>query len=401
MGYVIANHKLADNFYFKLESDHPAASQFMGNAVITISESMHSLVPYMVMEYDDQYGDLFNFLYVNPKYPMRVSVGVSEANSMQASFLPASNTMINSTATHSNQMGMKLVWMHPAWLPLTRDEYSRVFKNARFSDIVAEIAEEADLTADVEQTAKSSDVIQPLWTNQKFIKWMLPRCANESGLGGYRAWTRLDNRLVFATLDRQLQRDPVAELVLSTNDASKVHKIGQLKLEQNYASKVAKGAFGVNGFCFNYNSKSWAKEARSIEDNETRQKSTKVYMAKDHSGGSRCFVASREDDVGLVSNNIVLDAVFGSQTVTVQLHGDYSIHAGDMVTLDLYAKTDVQAKRLTNYSGPWLVQEVKHVIDMDIASFHTYLTLSEFGINKSVYTDNHFDDLTETKTGKA
>ena len=400
MSYTLADYQLANNFYFRLESEHPAASRFMKALHITITESLSSMLPMMVMEYADQFGDLFNYVYVHPNYPMTITFGKDRQSNVQTEFLPASSAMVNETANQSTEMDMKLVWMHPAWTELTRDTVSTVYEQQRVSDIVKDIVVKAGLEPDIEATATASDIIQPHWTHQRFIKWLLSQSENEEGNGGYHAWTTMDNRFHFKSLDRLLKGPTKRTLTLAIDDRSKQHKIGRLSLNQQVASLAKGAAFGVRAMHFDFEKKAWITRDRSITDNTVRQTSDKIYLSADHNNAKKLFYTGTDKESIRQADNAILNSLVGAQTLNVQLHGDPLLHAGDLVSVDLYAKTEEGNKKSTNYSGDWLVYEVKHAINLDIGSYQTFLTLVNLGINVSRYDHSHFDELVETSTGK-
>lgn len=402
MSYVIADYRHDENLYFRLESEHPVGARYIGAPIITITESIDTLIPHMTLQFADMNGDMFNFLYVNPEYPLKLKYGRDEVSNKTVEFLPAVNEVNNKNPMTAHAVNVSLSLASKHWVALANKMHSRGWENVSYSDVVASIAADAGASVDVEPSRRKLNVIQPMVTNKDFLKWIAERAVSEKGVAGYKCFGTLDGMLHFRTIDSMLSGAPTSTLYMSPEATSEINRIGSFRVIQNYAGHVNKATSGMNAVHFDFEKKEWISELRSVSNIGMRQKSDFVYLAKAHANSNTIVDAGRASDAANVADASIVDGLAGVQTISVHTHGDMGVRAGTMVKLLLkYLEEGKDATDLNlTYSGDWLVKDVTHVIDMEKASYQTYMTLMNFGINANDYKDNHFSGLAKTAVGR-
>lgn len=393
---VLFEEEWTDNFYMKLESDHDSAASGLQVSSIGITETLSFGSPFLVLYMEDAYGDLINHTYISPDASYDLYIGVDKNNNSMSSFSMSVNSMENASIGKPQNIAIDLTFMNSKWDKFIRDTYSRSWKEKSYGDVVKEIAtENGFITDDIEDTTGKFDVIQPNWSNLKFIKWMSKQAVNADGNSGYDFGLTLDNRLIFASLDKLYSGKAVKALILSdpTNDTDVL--FGSITIKQNYAPMIMQGAGGLKYTYFDYDTKTYVTDTKDITDSNSRQLSDWAFIAEEHSTSTKMFDGGRDTNTPNVAATKVANTSNSIQKITITTKGDIDLHIGDTVNIVIpsseFSKTLVNEK----YSGYWLVGEVLHNIDFTNKMFESNLTLIRAGINGT-----ELKGLVKTSKGK-
>lgn len=393
---VLFEEEWTDNFYIKLESDHDSAVSGLQISSIGVTETLSSGSPFLVLYMQDSYGDLINHTYISPDAVYDLYLGKDQHNNVKSSFTMSVNNMENVHVGKTETIALDLTFMNDKWDKFIRDPYSRSWKNTSYSDVVKEIITENDFSdVDVEDTNGKYDVIQPNWSNMKFVKWLSQQAVNEEGNGGFDFGVTLDGRMIFKSLDTLYKSKPKKSVILASPNKDVDFTFHNFSIKQNYAPMLIQGAGGLNYTYFDYDTKKYITGTKSIDQSKTRQLSDWAFIAEEHNTSKKIHDGGRDTDTPTVAESRITAVANSIQKVTIKMAGDAEIHIGDVINIIIPSSEFSSTLLNEKYSGYWLVGEVLHDIDFDAKTFQSNLILIRAGINGT-----KLEGLIKTTKGK-
>lgn len=379
---VMFEEEWKENFYMKMESDHDSAASGLQISSIGLTETLSFGTPFLVIKMQDALGDLINHTYISPDAVYDLYLGESQDNNNKSSFSISVNNMENITIGKTEDIALDLSFINSNWDKMLRDTTSKSWKNKKYSDVVKELADKYEFnTDDIEESGGLQDIIQPNWSDIKFIRWMVKQAINTRGIGGYDFGLTLDNRMIFATLDKLYDKKPSKVVILSTPNNKVDLFFSGFTIKQDYAPMLIQGASGLKYTYFDYATKKYITGTRSITDSDARQMSDWAFIAEEHNTANKSYDGGRDITTADVVASKVSNSANSIQKITITTKGDINTHIGDIVSVVIpsseFSKTIINEK----YSGHWLVGKILHNVDFESKTFQSTITLVRAGIN--------------------
>ena len=381
--YIILEEQWVDSFYFRFESDHPAVSSAIGVEKISLYEGFDKSVPMMRMSLTDGLGDIMNDTRIAPEFEYRLHVGSTTTDAEVMTFNPSKIEYANRTGGAVEYVGMDMLFLASKWRGLIKGNHSRSWKNKKNSDVASIIAEENGYTSDVDESFGFSNVIQPNWSNSKFLNWMASNSFKSDGgiVGGYMFTTTLDDRLLFKTVDTMNGQMAKKVYVLSYEGLSKDNTFANFQVSHGYAAGLMSGGSGYTAKHFDYDNKSWVNNEVKFSNSNSTQLSDWAFVADEDETADNTYWGGRDVSTPVSASTRNIRSVMDSTAIVITVKGDISLHVGDLINVLIGGNTNNGQIVNEIYSGDWLISELQHDIDFKEKTFTTTLTLNRSGIN--------------------
>lgn len=395
MAVTIYEEFMQDRLYIKVDSEHDTS--MVGAEIVSVNliEGFRYATPFFVLKMIDHHGDSIHHTYFSPSTPYNVYLGEDVESAKKSSFLLGSLGNENINGGKPEEIGISAHFIMDNWKEWLSDVHSRSWNDSYISDVVEEIGTDMEFdVVDVEPTKFARNLIQPQWTNYQLMKWFSKHAINQANLGGYQVGVRLDNKLMFRTLDYLYQQEPVKEVVFG--DGTLEDNFKNLDLKQNYSDMIGQGAGGLNYSYFNYDTKEWVFNKTNVSDLNISQLSDWHLIAKEHETADNLFYNGRDPNTKIVAENRINNVADSMLTLDITIAGDITLHMGDVVNIIVPASQFSKNILNTVYSGHWTIGKVNHQITSDQNRlFTTHLTLMRQGFNGT-----NFTEFAKTKKGR-
>jgi len=379
---VLFEENWVDNFYIKLESTHDTAASGLQISSIGVTETLSSGSPFLVMYIQDAFGDLINHTYISPDAVYDLYIGKDKDDNTKSSFSMSVNNMENVHVGKTETIALDLTFMSDKWNKFIREAHSRSWKDTSYSDVVKDIITENEFSdVDVETTQGRYDVIQPNWSNMKFVKWLSQQAVNTEGNTGYDFGVTLDNRMIFKSLDTLYKSKPKRSVILAAPNNEFEFSFHNFSIKQNYAPMIIQGAGGLTYTYFDYDTKTYITDTKTVEDSGTRQLSDWAFIAESHNTATKIHDGGRDIDTPTVAESKITSVANSIQKVSINMVGDFDLHIGDVINI-LIPSSEFSTTLLNEkYSGYWLIGEILQDVDFVNKTFQSNITLIRAGIN--------------------
>lgn len=375
---------LNNGFYVALSTDTPeqqlAASKIR---LVEIHEVMGTATPTLLLDYIDGTGVTLD-AYNNPNQTYTLTYGTDSLNITTSRFKYVNNNIVGMAGGRSDLLGIRTMLFGEKWFEMYAIKHRRSW-NAPYSSAIKEISTEFSDFQDIETTKESDIIIQPNMTNFEFIKWV----SRVVG-GDYRFITRTDGRFVFKSFGTLSQQQIYRGYILNENSFNDKDKnrsdCKNLRIKTPYMVSGDNGAWGRVAYYFDYNKKKFITEDINYSDSEQPQLSDWAYISNRHVNNQQVVDFGRNTNAPTEAMRGVLNSVNSEVEVSIQINGDFDIHAGYVVEL-LIPGTEAQGTLVNqSYSGKYVVKSVIHQIGMSgsVNTFITTLELVRQGINNKV-----------------
>lgn len=394
MAYTIYEDYEDERFYIKIESEHDSTLSGATLLSINLIEGFRYALPYFVLKFIDNYGDLIHHTYIDPSAIYNLYLGTDPDSAKKSLFSLGSFTSENINSGRPDNIGINATFMMSLWSEWMRKTHSRSWTDRRFSYVAESIAGEVGFdSTDIDSTKFSQNIIQPNWTNHQLMKWMTRNAISNDNIGGYNMGVTNQNHLIFKTFDSLFSQKPVKDISLG-DDTNEEH-FRNFEIHQQYVDVVTQGAGGMTYMYYDYENRDWVENTAKIGDTRQRQLSDWFFLANEHEDAERLFYNGRDPRTKDVVNNRVSNLANSIMSVDISIQGDMDLHMGDIINVIIPASEFSKLTLNAVYSGYWMITKVNHRISMNTRNFVTHLTLARPGFNGTQFTN-----FTKTQVGR-
>lgn len=237
--------------------------------------------------------------------------------------------------------------------------------------------------------AYTKTLIQPNWTDAKFLGYLRENLEGKNHESGYECFIRVTNgepTFVFKSLDELLSAPVRYKLIVGHKEYKDYIPIGQYQVYDD--SGLLGDLFSKNAYFgyFNYETGAWVEDSIPINElpalpefylvDSDKDTDAKLYT---HTGRSNDFTA---DFKGRVRNDFYLRSS-NYMHMWASTWGLENIAPGDIVEVLFAEALEKGQMFLYQHSGLWMVKRVVHIFG---ASFMTNLLLTRCGIDTDIST---------------
>jgi hypothetical protein len=396
---TLLNDEIVDGFFVDMFVDSDVEDRLIssGFSQISIIDSLVDPVSFVNLKMMDGTGQTINDKIISPDETIQLKFGKNMNNYVLGKFKLSTSKYLSDENTSSNSIIINSTLISDKWDALMKKTYNRAWRKVRYSDVVKIIADEIGITiTDIEETEGIYTVIQPNWTNNQLLKWLVQQSKTTEGNSGYFYTINLDGKFIFKTYHTAFSKKPVKRLEHYYKNITDQKGYTNLLIDNSYMPTLIRGGFGVESIHFDYEQKKWIESDSVIDQYQERQLSDWYYIDKNHIEPSRVFYGGRNTDNENVTKNKVIDMANSVHKVQLHVEGDASYNVTDIINLIVLAPkfdTDQQTTINESYSGYWMIWKIAHLLDNTARNYITQLFLMRSGIN-SVNNKNFVKTLT-------
>jgi len=403
---ILLREQWGDNFYASLDtySSEEIKTAWLTLDNLALIESLSAASSTLVARVFDSAGILnAGGVYFDPSKPFHLSLGQSSSVNTRYGFSLSTMKTMEMTPGYSGNSYVEMNFLNQYWSALLHERKSRSWKEVRYSEVVNEIAEEIGFEdIQIEQTKGRFDVIQPYWSNYQLLQWMAMRSVNASGIPGYELGVRADGTFFFKTFNRLFEQKPKNQIMIAARneDMTPDNKFDlgfHFKIEQNYAYMVARGAGGVTGQYFDWDTKTFHRDDKKVSESPQSQLSDWYYLAPSHETSPFKLDGGRDMETDAQAAHRALQAASSIQSITLSVAGNTDYKIGDLVNLVILPSEAFTEKIARIHSGYYMISQTSHEIHARKNQFVTELRLVRQGPNVSTLDGM---ELTKSVTGK-
>lgn len=397
MSNTILEERWEDNYYLKLSSDFDSRLALADISSCLVTESFNFNSPLFLIRFTDAFGDLITHNRISPDSDYKLSLGRDEENAESFDFQLSKNTFQTTAFGKTENVLSQIYFVSSKWKDFIATKKHRSWKEKKYSEVVREIVSDLGFQSiEIEETDGKFDILQPGWTDYQLLKWMVKRCVNVEGIGGYEIGITFDNRFIFKTVHSLINQRPIKEYYFGGEDYD-VEKdyFFNIEIIQDYADLVKQGGSGYRYSYFNYETKEYVTDSMTPSDTDQRQLSDWLYITENHEGDHDWYYGGRSTDTPDKVQTRILNTTNSIQKLKIDVRGNVDLHIGDIIKLYIAPTEHSKLKINEFYSGHYMITKVAHEINFGGKDFITQLTLSRQGVNG---TD--IEGFVETSAGK-
>lgn len=414
---LIGQDRSRSSVFIRLESEDENGLSNVSPQSVYIAEALSYGSPIVTVTFKDQYGVYMNLLKIDPETRFDLHIGETLETAVVLPLRLSRIDMSNNVSGKSENLSFKISFVHYGWNEYLNKRRCRAWTNAKFSDVVKEIAEECLYeSSDVsESRIENSTIVQPHWTNNVFMRWIQENAIPEKYDDHYEFSGRIDNTFLFKSIsdiiedyqeDAENENIPVIKLQgysesPSTRNEEKNEndEVPPYFLSFSGTEHYMDGVINGGGFrSVHYDFLTGQSVVTPIKTNDMKSLQMSDWSAfKEEHTKSSIILNHGRDPYGVEATKLKMSSVqLSTNQFKIQTEGSINLHVGHMVEVIVPTPSNMIPPFSVMYSGFYIVGGITHQLVLEPSPN----IISSIELTRQGFDGVDLSGYTTTKMGK-
>lgn len=372
---------------------------------IEIEEAMNSMVIFAKLQFYDQFGVISNATPFLPHHEFKLYIGHTPDDVRVYSLRYSNYQFFNTSLGESSNYLVSMNFVSSSIMDMKKVR-SRSFRNARYSDVVGEIANECGFeTSDITNTKNTfPSIIQPWVDNISFIEWLSRKSVSKFSDSFYVYSASHNGGFFFKPFDElydgtslDIPRSSYRNFHLAGNiDIEDSVPVVNIAIDESYIKNSQYGATGIRYGYFDYLNNRYISDETRYSDLDEPMLSEWASVSDMDGHVLKHVDGGRDDNTDQNSKSKVARMVDSLHSLRITINSVTDVPVGDKIDLLIPSNPEVLQMAFNEFSsGAYITTGKKTVIDFERGGSMTTLKISRQG-----YDGVEVDNMSTSVQGK-